>query len=78
LDSAAWTTAVTAIKTELSAAVTTYGAVASISASAAAPSITEAAVAWGTAPNTTADAHGDEVVLAGKMDGSDAYVYCAF
>jgi hypothetical protein len=41
LDSTAWTTAISGIKAELSAAVTTYGTVATVSASAVAPSITE-------------------------------------
>lgn len=77
MDAAAWTTAVNGIKTELSAAVTKFGAVASVAASTAAPSITEAAVAFSTDPAATSNADGSKVAVAGAVAG-DSYVYCAF
>jgi len=78
MDAAGWTTAVTGIKAELSAASgTDFGTIASIAASTAAPSITEAAVAFSTDPAATSNADGSKVAVAGAVAG-DSYVYCAF
>lgn len=77
MDAAGWTTAVTGIKAELSAASgTDFGTIASVAATAAA-SITEAAVTFSTDPAATSNADGSKVAVAGAVAG-DSYVYCAF